>query len=121
LQAPPGRDRDKQRIVRKVVRRLRSEARSDPRIAGTIAQLRGALCFMQCDMQGALLELALADKHYTQAGLALHAAIMRWHAARLQGGDEGEQVVQQAEQFMRAQRIARPSAWARMLAPGFGS
>jgi hypothetical protein len=120
LQAPNARDRDKLRIVHKVMRGLRSQVRSDHRAAGMHAQLRGAILFVRGDTQGALAQLALADQRYMLAGLLLHAAIMRWHAARLRGGVDNE-VAQQAEQFMRAQRIVRPSAWARMLAPGFGS
>ena len=44
---------------------------------------------------------------------------MRWHSGRLRGDDEGAEAARQSEHYMRAQGIARPAGWARMLAPGF--
>jgi hypothetical protein len=118
LQALDADEREKERAVRDTIRRLRGEARSDPRSAGMITQLRAALAFMRGDILTTLAELARARAYYVQAGFALHAAIARWHIGRLRGDHA---VAQEAEQFLRAQGIANPKAWARMLASGFGA
>jgi len=57
--------------------------------------------------------------HLTEVDMPLHAATANWLLGRLVGGNEGQTLVDQAESWMRGQRIQNPARLTAMLAPGF--
>jgi len=45
--------------------------------------------------------------------------VARRRRGQLQAGDQGRQLIQDAEVFMTAQQIRNPARWTAMYAPGF--
>ncbi|MDB4932012.1 MAG: hypothetical protein JWM10_4496, partial [Myxococcaceae bacterium] len=50
--------------------------------------------------------------------MRMHAAVARRQRGALLGGAAGAALVEEAEQWMTAQRVARPDGIAALLAPG---
>jgi eukaryotic-like serine/threonine-protein kinase len=50
--------------------------------------------------------------------MALYAAVAKRRRGELMGGDEGQALVQQADDWMRGEQIKNPQGMATMLAPG---
>ena len=65
--------------------------------------------------------LADATHRFESADMGLFAAAARRHLGRLRGGDEGRELVDRADTWMRAQSIVDPARMASCLAPGFPS
>ncbi len=63
--------------------------------------------------------LADAAQRYESADMGLFAASARHHMGHLRGGDEGRELIAQADAWMRAQSVVNPSRMASCLAPGF--
>ncbi|MBI4509959.1 MAG: AAA family ATPase [Deltaproteobacteria bacterium] len=72
------------------------------------------------DRLGALEALGEAVDLFEGAGMLLHAACARWQKGRLQGGDQGDMLVQAASGWMLGQSVRRPERMVYLLAPGFG-
>jgi hypothetical protein len=107
------------RLLRIVRRARASLSRGGARISrGMVAQLDAALCLARGDRDGAVRWLARAADHYGEMDMELHRQLMHWRRGHLLDNDEGRTLVQTAEAFMRAQSVARPEGWARLLAPG---
>ena len=51
--------------------------------------------------------------------MGLFAASARRHLGQLRGGDEGRELIEHADAWMRTQLILRPDRMAACLAPGF--
>jgi hypothetical protein len=96
---------------------LRALPRSTAAGRASSAQLRAALLMLGGDGLAAAAFARVAGREYETAGMRIHAAIMRLREAELRGD---EVACQAARKFMSDQGVARPDAWARMLAPGFG-
>ena len=63
--------------------------------------------------------LADATERFESADMGLFAASARRQLGQLRGGDEGRELIEQADAWMRAQSILNPSRMASCLAPGF--
>jgi hypothetical protein len=51
--------------------------------------------------------------------MELYATVARRRLGEVIGGEQGEELVDEAEVWMRRQQIKNPPAMTRMLAPGF--
>ena len=67
------------------------------------------------DATAAFLRDAAAD--FDRAEMALHAACVRYGLSGLLGGDEGRQARRAAEEWVRSEGVARPSAVASLFVP----
>jgi eukaryotic-like serine/threonine-protein kinase len=97
-------------------RRIAAErlAWSDPLaelILGGVAAARG-------DREAAARRCAAAAAGFDAADMALYAAVARCRQGQL-GGADGRALIDDAEAWMRGQRIKSPGRWTAMLAPGF--
>jgi hypothetical protein len=63
--------------------------------------------------------LASAAERFESADMGLFAASARRHLGQLRGGDEGRELIEQADAWMRTQSIVNQSRLASCLAPGF--
>jgi hypothetical protein len=60
-----------------------------------------------------------AVERFSACGMELCAALARWRAGELTGGDGGAQLVHQASDVLERQAIASPVRFVSMWAPGF--
>jgi len=58
-----------------------------------------------------------APRDYAACDMALHAAVARFRLGKIVGGDEGRATLGQARDWMQAQGIVDPEAFAAVLAP----
>lgn len=61
--------------------------------------------------------VSLLDNHH----LGIYSAAARYRRGQLLGGDSGDALIQQATDWMRGERLARPERIAALFAPGFGT
>ena len=110
-------------------RRLR-EARSDAeRLEGERTPWSDALALLvragvaarEGDRGRELASLDAAARGFDGAAMGMHAAVARRQRGLLLGGVSGAALVTEAEQWMTAQRVARPEGIAALLAPAAGS
>ncbi|MDP3220341.1 MAG: ATP-binding protein, partial [Deltaproteobacteria bacterium] len=110
-------------------RRLR-EARSDAeRLEGERTPWSDALALLvragvaarEGERGRELISLDAAARGFDGAAMAMHAAVARRQRGLLLGGVTGSALVTEAEQWMTAQRVARPEGIAALLAPAAGS
>ena len=52
--------------------------------------------------------------------MAMHLAVARRRRGELTGGEEGADLVERADDWLRGQGVARPDLLAEVLAPGLG-
>lgn len=89
-------------------------------LSDALASLLGAgIAATLGDADRAVEFLCEAERGLEAAHRALYANAARWHSGRLLGGDHGRTLVDAAEKWMRAQRVANPPRMAAMLVPGF--
>jgi hypothetical protein len=69
------------------------------------------------ERSAARLEEAL--RGFDAIGMQLHAACARRRLGAPRGGSEGEELIAEADRFMREQAIPRTERFAAMYAPGF--
>jgi hypothetical protein len=62
--------------------------------------------------------LESAERGFTAADMALHAAVTRRRRGELMGGEAGSDLVAAADAWMSGQAIMNPARMAQMLAPG---
>jgi hypothetical protein len=104
------------RYVKRAIRQLDRLAPTDG-VRGMSAQLRAAHALMRGETALAREELERATTAYTRAQMGLHAALIRYRTAQLDGSVSA---LDQSEDELRALGVANPQAWATMLAPGLG-
>jgi hypothetical protein len=109
-------------------RRLLAQAEDDQRkvakakypfAVGRAAMLQAAIALARGDGAVARTRLEEAARAFSGPSLALEAAYARRWLGRLTPGDEGEALVVEADQVMRARSVADPERWSRSQAPGF--
>jgi hypothetical protein len=108
----------KLRVAERAARRIARERVSwsapfEPLLLAGIAGVRG-------DAPAAAKLLSRAVTGFESARMPLFAAASRRRLGETLGGDEGTQLVAQADAFMRSQAIGDPGRMTGMLAPGFG-
>ncbi len=85
-----------------------------------LAQLiKAGAASVRGDAEAAEQLLADAAQRLESADMGLFAASARRHLGQLRAGDEGRELVEQADAWMRARIILNPSRMASCLAPGF--
>jgi hypothetical protein len=110
---------DRARLVRQAesdARRLLRERTSCSVPLGELI-LAGCAALRGAD-ERALGHLERAARGFEAAGMRLHTAVARWGRGLLLGGDQGRQLVAEAEAWMTEQRIRRPVRFVAMIAPG---
>ena len=63
--------------------------------------------------------LAAALQGFERADMKLYAAVSRRCLGQLTGGPSSEQYLREADEWMTAQDIVKPSRMTQMIAPGF--
>ena len=71
------------------------------------------------DRWTALHHLTRAADQYDAADMPLNAWVMRYKMGEIQGEEEGRALIATAEAAIKAQAVASPARWSRMIAPGF--
>jgi tetratricopeptide (TPR) repeat protein len=88
--------------------------------ATPLAQLvQAGVAAINGDESGALARLADAARGFDAVDMALYAAATRRRRGELVGGEEGHQLIAQADSWMIGQRIRNPARMSALLAPGF--
>jgi serine/threonine protein kinase len=82
------------------------------------AILRAGVANADGDRNGAIAELRSAIERARAADMAGYATAVRYQLGSLLGGDEGRELVREAEEAMRAQEIRVPARFAATLVPG---
>lgn len=78
-----------------------------------MAQFEGTI-----DECARLLERALASLEASHT--LLYAAAARRRLSEVRGGDEGRELIRQADAWMQGQNVKNPARMTAMLAPGWG-
>ncbi len=113
---PASRRRARLSEARRQARRLERERM--PWTAALASIVRAALAHVEGDRPGTLAALRAAIGEANEANIALHAAAARHELGLLTGGDEGDALVREAEEEMKARGVVAPSRYAAMLVPG---
>jgi hypothetical protein len=85
-----------------------------PLIRAGVANVRG-------DSQSAAEFLKTAADSFDAVDMSLYATVARRHLGQLVGGDEGQALVTEADEWMTGQLIKKPELMSRTLAAGFSS
>ncbi len=80
--------------------------------------LRAGIASLQGRREQALKDLAAAEFGFESAKMALYAAATKRCRGLLTGGDAGRRLVEEADLWMRGERIRSPERMTAMLAPG---
>jgi eukaryotic-like serine/threonine-protein kinase len=88
---------------------------------GVAGILRAGIAMTEGQTETALQQLEEAIAGFTEAEMALHAAVARRRKGELLGGANGQALIAEADAAMEAQGIRKPQQWADMYAPGFRS
>ncbi len=82
------------------------------------ATIQAGVAGLQGDVERVPVLLAAALAGFEKADMALYAAAARRLLGKVTPGDQGRQLVAQADEWMQKQQIKNPSRMASMLAPG---
>jgi hypothetical protein len=104
-------------VARQDVQLLQREERHYAR--GVAALLLASMAALEGRTEEALRELDQANAGFTEAEMALHAACARRRKGELLGGEEGRELVAEADAVLYGQGIRNTARWADMYAPGF--
>jgi len=111
---------EKEKLLRVATRDARRIARERMPWSNPLAELLLAgVAATRGQTERALELLRAAAAHAEAADMALHAAVARRHQGLLIGGDEGRQLVEPSEAWMRSQKVQNIAGMVAMLAPGF--
>ncbi len=118
--AAEGRDRDA--MIKQALADSRALEKEGSPFSDAIATLQRAAIASLHDQQDEakrLLETAAAS--FDDCSMKMYAAAARRRLGELVGGDEGKQLVDRSNWFMREQRVRNPDAFTNYLAPGFSN
>ncbi len=105
------------RVAEKSARRL--DRQQLPWTCALSQLIKAGVASVRGDAGRALQLLADATGRFESADMGVFAASARRHLGQLRGGDEGRELIEQADMSMRVQLIVNPSRMAACLAPGF--
>jgi hypothetical protein len=105
------------RIAARDARKLRRE--NFPCARGYAWLIRAGLASARGNADRAMAHLAVAAEGFDAADMALHAAAARRQLGRLQGGEQGDRLIRDADALMAEETVKNPERMAAMLAPGF--
>jgi len=83
--------------------------------------LRAGVASLRDEKQSAIKLLKQAYAGFEDANMKLYAAVTKRRLGELTGGDEGKRLIDEADRWMRDQKIKAPEKITRMLAPGIES
>ena len=81
--------------------------------------IRATVACQQGDAAAAIVGLTVATEGFRLAEMHMHAAACRWRLSTLDPGDQRETLRAEAQCFMTDQDVRNPTAFLRVLAPGF--
>jgi len=111
------RDDSKLQLVEKMARRMEKVKMSWSKPYATL--LRAAVAQQRGDDGKATRLLSEAVQMFERAEMRLYAAAARRRLGEKVGGERGQQLIAESDAWMTEQKIKRPDALTRMLAPGF--
>jgi serine/threonine protein kinase/tetratricopeptide (TPR) repeat protein len=111
------RDDSNLELVEKMARRMEKVKMSWSKPYATL--LRAAVAEQRSDDAKATRLLSDAVQMFERAEMRLYAAAARRRLGEKVGGERGQQLIAEADAWMTEQKIKKPDALARMLAPGF--
>ena len=112
--------REQRRLRRRALRYARRLEGIGPAWSRALGQLVRAGATAATEPALALVALEQAIELFDVTGMRLYAAAARRRLGELRGGEEGRELVEQADELMRSEEVVRPDRMAAMLAPGFG-
>jgi hypothetical protein len=86
---------------------------------GFVSLLRATIAHQRGDRAKAIRLLTEAMEDFERADMELYSAAARRRLGQVVGLDRGQELMTEAETWMRGQQIKNPAAMTRMLAPGF--
>jgi serine/threonine protein kinase/tetratricopeptide (TPR) repeat protein len=87
--------------------------------AGFVSLLRAGVASQRGNRSNVITLLSGAVDEFDRANMELYATAARRRLGEVIGGEQGKELVDEAEVWMRRQQIKNPPAMTRMLAPGF--
>jgi uncharacterized protein HemY len=105
------------RVAEKSARRL--DRQRLPWTSALAQLIKAGVASVRGDAASAERLLADAAQRFDSADMGVFAASARRQLGQLRGGDEGRELIEQADTSMRVQLIVNPSRMASCLAPGF--
>ena len=116
--APAGSRR--RNLLSKVARTGRRFAKAhEPYAAGWGRLLQAGAANLSGEPAAALGHLEAAERKFADAEMAAYVAVTKRRRGALIGGDEGRELIAEADAWLTGQGIVNPVAWSRMYAPGF--
>jgi serine/threonine protein kinase len=114
--------KDAPRWLRVAARDARSLRREKLPWADALAELiESAVAFRRGDAERSRQILAATTAAFAKADMHLHAAAARRQHGQLLGGIEGQELLQQADEWMKGQQIRHIERMTALLAPGWAS
>ena len=101
--------------------RRRLDSQKLPWTTALARLIRAGVASVRGDARTAERLLTEAAEQLASADMELFAASARRQLGRLREGDEGRELIEQADAWMRGQSIVNPKRMASCLAPGFAS
>ena len=80
---------------------------------------RATVAYQQGDADAAVEGLTACVARFTSAEMHMHAAVCRWRLGALIGHQRGAAIRLQADRFFAVQDVRNPTAFVRVIAPGF--
>jgi ATP/maltotriose-dependent transcriptional regulator MalT len=111
------RDDSKLELVEKMARRMEKVKMSWSKPYATL--LRAGVAEQRGDDDKATRMLSEVVQMFERAEMRLYAAAARRRLGEKVGGERGQQLIAEADAWMTEQKIKKPDALAKMLAPGF--
>jgi len=111
---------ERARLFREAARDARALRREDAPYAHPQAMLlEASIAAMRGEAPRAIALLRDAIDAFGRVDMHLHARVAQLRLGRMIGGEEGEALAYASRTWMRAQGIASPEGFARVVAPGF--
>jgi serine/threonine protein kinase/tetratricopeptide (TPR) repeat protein len=117
LASGEGRDTGKLRLAEKLARKMEKVNMSWSKPFATL--VRAAVAHQRGQAAQATALLSEAEQIFERADMHLYAAATRRRLGEKLGGEQGQRLIAEADAWMTEQKIKKPEAITRMLAPGF--
>jgi hypothetical protein len=115
----PAQASQRLKIAANIARRISKEQMAWATPLATL--LRAGIAYQRNDLSEATANLSEALNGLEIGDMHLYAAATRRRLGEVMGGERGERLVEEADRWMRSQKIRNPVSMSRMLVPGFES